>query len=190
MLDAVLLVLCCCFSSCRSPRVADERESKWPAGRQLARSRGPSAVLRKQEPSCVFADHQLGKISLPLRANGTLLPGAAGADFLRGRPGLWAWPQSLPRRLLVEAGNGTGAVTGAWKAVPGGPLPTRRRRFFLRGATRFGAGAWPWTRRPGRRGVLGTEPTQWPKQGRRLSNFSCYLTLRRPEQVLLAPAPH
>ena len=131
-----------------------------------------------------------GKIHLAYALT-TLFPrGAAGVDFLRGRPGLWARPQSLTRRLLAEAGNGTGAVTGAWKAVPGGPLPTRRRRFFLRGATRFGAGAWPWTRRPGRRGVLGTEPTQWPKQGRRLSNFSCYLTLRRPEQVLLAPAPH
>jgi len=49
-----------------------------------------------------------------------------------------------------------------------GPLPTRRRRrFFLRGAGRFGAGAWPLARRPGRRGVLGTEPAQWPIHGAR-----------------------
>ena len=54
---ALLLVLCCCCASLRADlreSLADERESKWPAGRQLKRSREP-AVLRKQEPSCVFA---------------------------------------------------------------------------------------------------------------------------------------
>ena len=54
---ALLLVLCCCCASLRADlreSLTDERESKWPAGRQLARSREP-AVLRKQEPSCVFA---------------------------------------------------------------------------------------------------------------------------------------
>ena len=123
----------------------------------------------------------------------TLFPrGAAGADFFRGRPGLWAWPKSLPRRLLVEAGNGTSAVTGAWKAVPGGPLPTRRRRRF------FGGGLRDSVREPGRgRGVLVAEAC-WERnqrsdrytEGGLASNFSCYLALRRPEQVLLAPAPH
>ena len=52
---ALLLVLCCCCASLRADlreSLTDERESKWPAGRQLARSREP-AVLRKQEPFLV-----------------------------------------------------------------------------------------------------------------------------------------
>ena len=70
-------VLCC--ASLRADlreSLVDERESKWPAGRQLARSREP-AVLRKQEPSCVFADQLKKSFFPPCPA----LPGAAG-DFL------------------------------------------------------------------------------------------------------------
>ena len=44
--DGAVLCSTSCFFSCSAALLVDERESKWPAGRQLARSREP-AVLRK-----------------------------------------------------------------------------------------------------------------------------------------------